>query len=75
MHYIVNNPLLTLAQISVRQTPGLTRGSHPFYITYAGGEPRVKPGAWRPEMWNYILYVQYCYIRPQWTITGIVSSR
>jgi hypothetical protein len=23
----------------------------PFYITNVGGEPRVKPGVWRPEMW------------------------
>jgi hypothetical protein len=29
---------------------GLTRGSPPFYITNAGGEPRVKLGIWRPEM-------------------------
>jgi hypothetical protein len=32
------------AQISGRQTPGLTRGSPPFYITNAGGEPRLNPG-------------------------------
>jgi hypothetical protein len=30
---------------------GLTRGSPPFYLTNAGGEPRVKLGVWRPEMW------------------------
>jgi hypothetical protein len=30
---------------------GLTRGSTPFYITNAGGEPRVKLRVWRPEMW------------------------
>jgi hypothetical protein len=30
---------------------GLTRGSPPFYVTNAGGEPRVKLGVWRPEMW------------------------
>jgi hypothetical protein len=29
---------------------GLTPGSPPFYITNAGGEPRVKLGVWRPEM-------------------------
>jgi hypothetical protein len=23
-----------------------------FYITNAGGEPLVKPGVWRPEMWD-----------------------
>jgi hypothetical protein len=22
-----------------------------LFITNAGGEPRVKPGVWRPEMW------------------------
>jgi hypothetical protein len=42
---------LTRAQISWRQTSGLTQGSPPFYITNAGGEPRVKSGVWRPEMW------------------------
>jgi hypothetical protein len=36
------------------QTPGLTRDSPPFYITNAGGEPRVKPWVWRPEMWAVI---------------------
>jgi hypothetical protein len=42
---------LTRAHISVHQTtPGLTRGSPSFYITNAGGEPRVKLGVWRPEM-------------------------
>jgi hypothetical protein len=29
---------------------GLTRGSPPFYITNAGGEPQVNLGVWRPEM-------------------------
>jgi hypothetical protein len=38
-------------QISGRQTPDLTRGSPPFYITNKGDEHRVKPGVWRPEMW------------------------
>jgi hypothetical protein len=42
---------LTRAQISGRQTPGWTRGSPPFYMTNAGGDPRVKPRVWRPEMW------------------------
>jgi hypothetical protein len=27
------------------------RGSPPFYLKNAGGETRVKPGVWRPEMW------------------------
>jgi hypothetical protein len=40
------------AQISGRPTPGLTRGSSPFYIPNAGGEPRVKPRVKRPEMWS-----------------------
>jgi hypothetical protein len=32
--------------------PGFYTGGSPFfYITNAGGEPRVKPGVWRPEMW------------------------
>jgi hypothetical protein len=31
---------------------GFNSGSPPFYITNAGGEPRVKLGVWRPEMWG-----------------------
>jgi hypothetical protein len=54
------NKLYTRTQISRRQTPGLTQGSSAFYITNAGGEPRAKPGVWRPEMWvqKLILCVQ-----------------
>jgi hypothetical protein len=29
----------------------------PLYITNAGGEPRVKHGVWRPEMWALIIGV------------------
>jgi hypothetical protein len=48
------------AQISGRQTPGLTRGSPPL-LTNAGVEPRVKPGVWRPEMWaQYTLFTKTC---------------
>jgi hypothetical protein len=43
------------AQILIRQTQGLTRGSPPFYISNAVGEPRVKPGVRRPEMWAQFL--------------------
>jgi hypothetical protein len=43
--------VFTRAQISGRQTPGLTQGSPPFYIANAGDEPQVKPGVLRPEMW------------------------
>jgi hypothetical protein len=31
--------------------PGFNPGFPPFYITNVGGEPRVKPGVCRPEMW------------------------
>jgi hypothetical protein len=31
--------------------PGLTRGSPPHLLYKRGGEPRVKPGVWRPETW------------------------
>jgi hypothetical protein len=30
--------------------PGFHLGSTPFYITNAGGKPRVEPGVWRSEM-------------------------
>jgi hypothetical protein len=30
---------------------GFNPGFTTFYITNAGGEPRDKPGVWRPEMW------------------------
>jgi hypothetical protein len=43
------------AHISGRQTPCLTRGSPPLYITNAGGKLRVKPGVWRPEMWALLM--------------------
>jgi hypothetical protein len=32
----------------------------PFYITNAGGKPRIKPGVWRPEMWALIYPLEYC---------------
>jgi hypothetical protein len=35
---------------------GLTRGSPPFYITNARGEPRVKPGVLRPEIWALVYF-------------------
>jgi hypothetical protein len=55
--------LKTRGQISGRQTPGLTWGSSPFYITNAGGKPRVKPGVWRPEMWSQATgEQQWCYL-------------
>jgi hypothetical protein len=40
------------AHISGTQ-PRVQLGVHPppFYITNMGGEPRVKHGVWRPEMW------------------------
>jgi hypothetical protein len=44
---------LSRAHISERQTPGLTRGSPP-HVLYKGGEPQVKPGVWRPEMWAQV---------------------
>jgi hypothetical protein len=28
-----------------------------FYIANVGGEPRVKPGGWRPEMWALMSYL------------------
>jgi hypothetical protein len=31
--------------------PGFNPGFTPFYITNAGGEPRVEPGVWRPAIW------------------------
>jgi hypothetical protein len=31
--------------------PGLNTGFPPFYITIVRGDPRVKPGVWRPEIW------------------------
>jgi hypothetical protein len=31
--------------------PGLNRGSPPYLLYKREGEPRVKPGVWRPEMW------------------------
>jgi hypothetical protein len=30
---------------------GFNLGFTTFYITYAGGEPRVNPRVWCPEMW------------------------
>jgi hypothetical protein len=37
------------------QTPGLSRSlpppPHICYINGGGGEPRVEPGVWCPEMW------------------------
>jgi hypothetical protein len=42
------------AHISGRQTLGLTRGSPPNLLYKKGGEPRVEPGVWRPEMWALI---------------------
>jgi hypothetical protein len=36
---------------SERQTPGLTQGSPLAFEYKRGGEPRVKPWVWRPEMW------------------------
>jgi hypothetical protein len=41
------------AHISGRQTPGLTR-VHPLLYNKCGGEPRVKPRVWRPEMWAQV---------------------
>jgi hypothetical protein len=35
--------------------PVFKLGFIPFYITNARGEPRVKPGVWRPEMWAQII--------------------
>jgi hypothetical protein len=54
--FIISKELFTVwswAHISGRQSPCLTRGSPPppIYMTNAGGELRVKPGVWRPEMW------------------------
>jgi hypothetical protein len=46
-----NIVILTWAQISGRQTSVLTRGAPPLLYNKCGGEPRVKPGVWRPEMW------------------------
>jgi hypothetical protein len=39
------------AYISGRQTPGLTGGSPPAFVIKKGGEPRVKTGVWRSEIW------------------------
>jgi hypothetical protein len=52
----LNGCQISRAHISGRQTPGLP----PYYITNAGGKPRVKPWVWCPEMlalvnetWNH----------------------
>jgi hypothetical protein len=42
---------------------GVNPGFNPFYITNAWGEPRVKPGVWRPEMWAQV-YFLYLSIAP-----------
>jgi hypothetical protein len=42
--------LSTAAQISGRLTPGFI----PLLYYKCGGEPRDKPGGWRPEMWAMI---------------------
>jgi hypothetical protein len=59
-HAISKNAVLhkyTWAQISGRQTLGLTRGSPLLlYKKNAGGEPRVEPVVWCPEMWP--LYIK-----------------
>jgi hypothetical protein len=35
--------------------PRVLLGVHlPFYIANAGGETRVKPWVWRPEMWALV---------------------
>jgi hypothetical protein len=44
-------PQLFRDHIIGRQTPSLTQGLPPFLFNKCGGEPRVKPGVWRPEMW------------------------
>jgi hypothetical protein len=31
--------------------PGFNPGLTPILYNKCGGEPRVKPGVWRPEMW------------------------
>jgi hypothetical protein len=34
--------------------PGFNPGFTPLLYNKCGGEPRVKPGVWRPEMWAQI---------------------
>jgi hypothetical protein len=40
--------------------PGFNPELPLFYITNVGGEPRVKPGVWRPEMWAQKVIRLYC---------------
>jgi hypothetical protein len=46
---------LAWAHILGRQTPGLTRGLPPNLLYKMGGEPRVEPRVWRPEIWALVL--------------------
>jgi hypothetical protein len=58
------------AHIPERQTPGLTRGFTPRVCYIKGGEPRVKPGVRRPEIWAQIANLAV----PSWTQIQISSS-
>jgi hypothetical protein len=49
----MNDVIAYLSQNLRTPNPGFNPGFTPlpFYITNAGGEPRVKSGVWHPEMW------------------------
>jgi hypothetical protein len=60
------------ANISGLQTLGSTLGFTLFYITNMEGEPWVKPGVWRPEIWALSCS---CYSYVTCTVYGTVNNQ
>jgi hypothetical protein len=53
--------------------PEFNPGFTPAFVIYKGGEPRVKPRVWRPEMWAQPIQCAGIIVRTRVIIRTIIK--